>query len=235
MAYTLSRREGRSIDPFEDLRRQMDELFQDFTELWPGRISPSMTAFAPEMDVDETEKEICISAELPGIDPKDVSVSVARGAIEVRGEKREERTAGRTSRRVRECRFGKFQRTISLPPEADTESIKAQFKNGLLSITIPKKQQPGAGWRKIEVSDVSASGAAGAQEAPAGQAGGGVGRREEVKGSGVYPPGEPHPPKDVTLKAERAWGRKEEEPTEYGESSTTKVEPPPQIPEHSGQ
>lgn len=128
--------------PIEAFQREMNRLFDEFMSgSWPALyrgLEERWPAFAPRVDVTETENELHISAELPGIDAKDVDVSISKDMLTIRGEKREEQEEkGRNYYRT-ERSYGSFQRMISLPAEVDSDKVEATFKNGVLSITLPK-------------------------------------------------------------------------------------------------
>jgi HSP20 family protein len=128
---------ARGRDPFVDLQREMNNLIERFfsdsqTGAWPAG------AFAPEVDISENDKEVRISAELPGVDEKDLEVSVTEDSISIRGEKKEEKEEKNGERRYVERSYGSFQRRLPLPSEVDASKAKATFKKGVLTITVPK-------------------------------------------------------------------------------------------------
>jgi len=106
----------------------------------------------PEADVVETETEIRVVAELPGLRPEDVDLSLENNVLTISGEKREERTEGQDGRtwHLSERRYGKFSRSFLLPRDVDAERIEAQFQDGLLTITIPKSEK--ARRRRISIN-----------------------------------------------------------------------------------
>lgn len=136
-------------DPFRDLRQEMNRLFDDFP-LAPqgGGREFSLAGFSPRVDVSETEKEIKVSAELPGMDEKDIAVEMDEAGLTLRGEKKEEK--GRNWY-CREQSYGSFQRNIPLPAGVETEKIKATFKKGVLTILVPKKEEEQAKRKAIKV------------------------------------------------------------------------------------
>lgn len=138
------------------LRREMDRLFDDFgSSGWPVpgamRLMSDMPP-VPAMDLVERDDAYEITAELPGIDPKDVELKVSGDMLTLKGEKREEKETEEKDRRVSERRFGSFQRTMRLPPDADTDRIGAATTNGVLKITVPKSAEAKAREKKIEIS-----------------------------------------------------------------------------------
>ncbi len=151
-----------ALNPFEALRREMNELFEsffkEFDRGWnmpmPFRASlaPAFGDIIPSIDVAETEKEIQITSELPGIDEKDVEVFLDEGVLTIRGEKKKEHDEKGKNYRITERSFGSFERSIPLPAGIDTEHIKANFKKGVLTITIPKTETSAANRKKINIS-----------------------------------------------------------------------------------
>ena len=145
------KREGEE-NPFLNFRKQMDSIFDDFT----GRgLMGGSGALAVRSNVSETDKEIRVTAELPGIDQKDIDISVTGNRLTIRGEKKsesEERRGeeGRQFHRV-ERSSGMFQRSMALPFDIDTNAVSAEFQNGVLTVTIAKPQDVVAKTKKIEV------------------------------------------------------------------------------------
>ena len=104
------------------------------------------------MDVRETQGEFVVSAELPGLERDDVEVTVENGVLSLSGEKKEEfeEEDEESGRRIYERRYGRFQRTLSLPRGIDADKVNAKFKNGVLEVVLPKT--PAAKSRQIEIS-----------------------------------------------------------------------------------
>ena len=150
--------------PFESLRREIDRLFDDFDRsIWrlPSRrslfdIEPFQRAEAafgavPAVDVTETDKAYEIAAELPGMDEKNIEVKFANGVLTIKGEKQEEKEEKKKDYYVRERSFGSFQRTFEVPEGVDTDKIEANFKKGVLTITLPKTAEAQKAEKKIAV------------------------------------------------------------------------------------
>jgi len=139
-------------NPFALLRQEMNSLFDNFFHGFD--LEPSLgrlASFSPKIDVKESDKDITISAELPGIDDKEIDVSLSRDALTIKGEKKEEKEEkGKDFYRM-ERSFGSFSRTIPLPAEIDTGKVKAEFKKGLLTVTLPKTAQAAEKTKKITV------------------------------------------------------------------------------------
>jgi HSP20 family protein len=135
---------------FDQFRREMDELVRSF---FGGGLEATrgtaLQAWAPRVDVEETEKEIVVKADLPGVDPKDIEIIAHEGVLIVKGQKKEEREEkGKQYHRVE--RFeGQFYREIPRPAAADADKITAKSANGVVTVTIPKK--PEAQAKKITV------------------------------------------------------------------------------------
>ena len=130
--------------PLLTFQQEMNRLFDDFfggAALEPfGALGERWSLFSPRVDVVETDAEIRVSAELPGLDDKDIDVSLSRGELTISGEKRHEKEeTGRNYYRS-ERSFGSFRRSIPLPGEVVTDKVNAVFKNGVLTITLPKKR-----------------------------------------------------------------------------------------------
>ncbi len=144
------KREGEE-SPFLALRKQMDSIFDDF-----GRgITGGSGALSVRSNVSETDKEITITAELPGMDQKDIDISVIGNRLTIKGEKKsetEERSGeeGRQFHRV-ERSSGMFQRSMALPFDIDTDAVNAEYQNGVLTVTVAKPQEVVANTKKIEV------------------------------------------------------------------------------------
>ena len=105
--------------------------------------------FTPAFDVSETEKELIVKAEVPGIDKKDIDISLSDGVLTIKGEKRLEREDKNEHYYTAERRYGAFSRTMPLPVEVDTNKVDATYKEGVLKITLPKSETAKA--KKIEV------------------------------------------------------------------------------------
>lgn len=140
--------------PFAMLRDQIDSLFDDIGQdmVLPDR------AFAMNSDVSETDKDITVTAELPGMTDKDITVTVSGNRLTIEGEKKTETTSendeGEDEKRAYhriERYSGSFRRVMSLPFEVDPDSIVAEMKDGVLTVTLPKPEEAQTKTRKIEV------------------------------------------------------------------------------------
>lgn len=150
-----SLREG-SGNPFGELQKEMNRLFDNFSEnmfsLSPAKWSmPEISATYPKMDVSETDKEFKISAELPGMDEKDIDVSVSNEVLTIKGEKKAEKEEKKPNYYRMERSYGTFQRSIPLPTEVEKDQVQASFKKGVLSIVLPKSEKAVKENKKIEI------------------------------------------------------------------------------------
>ena len=150
--------------PFESLRREIDRLFDDFN--WGAWSSPFRRSFfdiapfrraeptwgtAPAVDVTESEKAYEVTAELPGMDEKDIEVKIAGDGLSIRGEKKDEKEEREKDYYLSERRYGSFQRYFQVPEGVDTDKIEASFKKGVLTVTLPKKPGAQKPEKKIQV------------------------------------------------------------------------------------
>ena len=137
-----------STEPFGTLQREIDRLFEDFTRGWPA-FGNATSELMPSMDVTETDKEIEITAELPGLEEKDVQVNVADNVLTIKGEKKAEKEEKDKNYRLYERSYGSFARILDLPPGVDPDAIKASLSNGVLKVTVPKPAP--AQVKKVEI------------------------------------------------------------------------------------
>lgn len=149
---------GRSlsrIDPLFDLHREMNRLFDDVLSgtgsLAPGSSSAGLMA-VPRIDVQEDEREICISAELPGVKPSEVDLRLEGDMLTISGEKKSESERSQQNYHVMERSYGRFQRTVQLPFAPDPQHVRADSHQGVLTIHLPKQAQQERS-RRIEVRD----------------------------------------------------------------------------------
>ena len=128
---------GSELDPFLTLHREMNRVFEDmFRRFDTGLPSASTAQGWPILEVNATDKEVRVSAELPGLDEKDVEVLVDDGVLTIRGEKKSE--TDDKDRGFSERYYGRFERRIALPFEVEEDKAEATFKNGVLTLTMPK-------------------------------------------------------------------------------------------------
>lgn len=146
-------REG-GMDPFLSLHRDVnklfDEVFRGFgTPSLFGQMTPRSGTW-PSVEFSENDKEIRVSAEVPGLEEKDVEVLLEDGVLTLRGEKKSE--AEDQDRQFSERYYGRFERRIGLGREVDEDKVVATFKNGLLTVTLPKTEKAQANAKRIAIS-----------------------------------------------------------------------------------
>ena len=142
-------------EPFGSLRRDMERMFEDFSREWgwsPSAAPGAGMATAPRLDVSETDTELKIEAELPGVDEKDVEVVLTNDRLTIKGEKKHEKEEKKKDYHLVERSYGSFARTVGLPFDADPEQVKASFANGVLTVTLPKPPEVKAKEKKIQIS-----------------------------------------------------------------------------------
>ena len=142
----LPARQEERADPFRDLQREMNRLFDEFFGDFPlaergGGAGWASAGFVPRVDVSETDAEVRVSAELPGMDEKDVAVELQDDVLTIRGEKKTEREGKGKSWFCREQSWGTFRRSIALPAGVDAAKAKAEFKKGVLTFSAPKREE----------------------------------------------------------------------------------------------
>jgi HSP20 family protein len=149
--------------PFESLRHEIDRLFDNFGRGFWQPFGQSLFAAEPlfgrevtlptmpAVDVVESEKTYELTAELPGMDEKNIEVKVANGNLIIKGEKQEEKEETKKDYYMRERSFGSFERRFEMPEGVDADKIEASFKKGVLTLTLPKKLEAQKPAKKIEV------------------------------------------------------------------------------------
>lgn len=148
---------GSEQNPFLALHREMNRLFDD---VFRGFDSPMMSLGSmapwgmnmnwPGLEVSETDKELRVIAEIPGVDEKDVEVLLEDGVLVLRGEKRSETED--KDRQFSERYFGRFERRLPLGVEVEEERVRASFRNGLLTVTLPKSANAQSKARRIAIN-----------------------------------------------------------------------------------
>ena len=129
-------------DPFgglDDLRTAVDQVFGNYMGR-PGRMRLYRGVF-PALNMTENEDTLYLTAELPGINPKEIDISATANSIVLRGERKESSTSKEVNYHQREREFGTFRRVIDLPTKIDTDKINASYKNGILTVALPKAEE----------------------------------------------------------------------------------------------
>ena len=141
--------------PFLSLHREMNRVFDDFFRDFDMRL-PMMGSGAgfaagwPQIDLAETDKEVTITAELPGMEEKDVELLVEDGMLTLKGEKRSETED--KDRQVSERYYGRFERHVPLGAEIQADRAEARFKNGVLTVTLPKNPEAQPRAKRIAIN-----------------------------------------------------------------------------------
>jgi HSP20 family protein len=143
---------GEEMNPFLTLHREMNRLFDDVFSRFEGGM-PSLLGRIPSwpsIEATETDKDVRISAELPGMDEKDVEVLVDEDVLTIRGEKKAE--SEDKERRFSERYYGRFERRVPLGQDVDEDKVEAAFKNGVLTITVPRTAQAASQAKRIAIN-----------------------------------------------------------------------------------
>ena len=132
-------------DPFKDLvdlQERMNRLFEDSLRRFRTvDLDFSGGAFVPPVDIYETDNEIVLKAEIPGVKKEDIKIEVSDGVLTLKGEKKEEREIKEENYHRIERTYGSFQRSFTLPTNVDRDKIKATYKDGVLEVVLPKKEE----------------------------------------------------------------------------------------------
>jgi HSP20 family protein len=146
------RREGGGLAPLGGFRTEMDRLFDAFfgdalpewSERWPS------LELQPPLDVEETDKQVLVRAEIPGVKPEDFELAIHDNRLVISGEKKESHERKEKGYVYQERRYGSFRREVTLPSAVNAENVKAEYKDGVLHVTLEKSQE--ALPRKITVT-----------------------------------------------------------------------------------
>lgn len=131
-------RHGREAGALSSLRREFNDMFDRF---WSGALEPlQLGRWTPAVDVSETDDAVMVQAEVPGMDPSEIDVSLEGNVLTIKGEKKDEREEkGENFHRV-ERQYGTFIRSVQLPTEVVAEKVSASFRNGVLEVRLPKSE-----------------------------------------------------------------------------------------------
>lgn len=142
-------------EPFRDLVTSQDRLNRLFNETFSRVFDGSLMgprAWAPAVDIFETDQNVVLKAELPGVDPKDVDVRVEEGTLYLKGERKFEDESKEENYHRVERSYGSFTRTFALPASIDADQATADYKNGVLTLTMPKREEAKPKTIKINAS-----------------------------------------------------------------------------------
>jgi HSP20 family protein len=148
MAYELSPQ--RSFRELSTLRDEIDRIWSRFFGE-QGPLVPWRGEWAPSLDVSETKNSIIVKAELPGMDAKDLDISLTDDVLTVKGEKKQEKEEEDENYHRIERSYGSFSRSVRLPSEVQSDKIEANYKNGILKIALPKSEKAKSKEVKIKV------------------------------------------------------------------------------------
>jgi len=133
------------------LQDRMNRLFDDAGRTWRSDEPAATTSWSPAVDIFETETDIVVKAEVPGMERKDITLNLEKNVLTLRGERRfEKETKDENYHRI-ERSYGGFSRSFSIPATVDDEKIRADYKDGVLKILLPKKEQ--AKPKQIKISE----------------------------------------------------------------------------------
>jgi HSP20 family protein len=130
----------RPFGELSTLRREMDQLFEHFFGVEP-RLESAVSGWEPRLDMSETKDSLIVRAEVPGLDAKDLQVSISGDTLTIKGEKKQEHERKDETHHLMERRYGAFTRMVRLPAPVAADMVKAAFKNGVLTITLPKTEE----------------------------------------------------------------------------------------------
>lgn len=162
---------GGATSPFVELRQRMDQLFDDFMQGWPSRSLARSHLFDFDrlaepfglgrlggdminvrFDLSESDDGLEVTAELPGLDEKDIDVTLADGVLTIKGEKKAESETKKKDYHLSERSYGSFARSFRVPDSVDEAKVKAAFEKGVLSVTLPKQAEAKRKQKKIAIS-----------------------------------------------------------------------------------
>lgn len=138
------------FDNLEDIQREMNRLF-DFRLNRPGKSGVSATEWMPAVDVVDEKDQIRVKADLPGLKKEEIGVSVDNGILTIKGEKKEEKETKEKEYIRSERYYGAFHRSFTLPVGVDAQKVNAGYKDGVLEITLPKKEDAKSKQIKVDI------------------------------------------------------------------------------------
>lgn len=135
----------------EALRRQMDRVYDEMTQVK----QEAQVNWRPAVELQDTEENIILRAQIPGVEAKDLDINVAKAAVAIAGERRYENKDSKNGYIRSEFRYGKFQRVIALPVAVQNDRVKAQFQDGILTLTLPKVTETRRQVVKVNLADTT--------------------------------------------------------------------------------
>ncbi|HAY21299.1 MAG TPA: heat-shock protein Hsp20 [Desulfobacterales bacterium] len=157
---TAQERRGALASPLQQFHQEIDRLFEQafrgfgLSPFWHDRpLLPRLAEglLKPSLDLGATDKEYTVTVELPGVDEKDVRLEIVNDNLIIRGEKKQETEEKEKNYYRMERSYGSFERVLSLPEDADQDGVKATYKKGVLTVTLPRKALPQSEVKRIEV------------------------------------------------------------------------------------
>ncbi len=145
------RREVLPFMDFDRMRKEIDHFWDSFFDVESRRKGGDAGGWFPSLDVSETKNEIVVKAEVPGMDPKDIDISLADGVLSIRGERKQEKEEKEENYHLVERSYGSFARSVALPKEVKHDKISASYKDGVLKIVLPKSEEAKKKEVKIKV------------------------------------------------------------------------------------
>ena len=140
-------------DPFRDFSKAQEQMNRLFEDAYLRRASDSaLTTWAPEVDIHETEDAFVFEADLPGMNEKDLDIRLENNMLTIRGERKFEKKANEENYLRVERAYGSFSRSFSLPHTINAEAIKADYRNGVLTVRVPKREEAKPRQVKVNVS-----------------------------------------------------------------------------------
>ena len=142
-------------EPFRGVSTLQEQVNRLFNEAFDRKgEESSLSAWAPAVDIQETEQELVVKADLPGIDPKDLDIRVENNLLTIRGERKFEKKVNEDSYLRVERSYGSFARSFTLANTVNSEAIQADYQNGVLTLTIPKREEAKPKQIKVNVGSV---------------------------------------------------------------------------------
>lgn len=141
-----------TASPFAWLRSEIDRLFDDFGRPARGMLGLGDRALMPALEMVESDTAYTLTAELPGMDDKDIELTVEDGMLHLSGRKREDSERKDKGFLLAERRYGAFDRRVSLPTDVDPDGVRARYADGVLTVTLPKDEKAAPRARRIEIA-----------------------------------------------------------------------------------